>query len=206
MANLLLKTEDFSHAAWVNTSVTVTADSTAAPSGFPTAAGLADTAADNSAVVKAGLIQDVTIPGSALNYTFSLFVKKDTDTTRYLQLRLQFRDVAGFDSGVNFDTQNGTFDDPGGIISSGGAVVNYDASWWRIWIREDSGGNTRVQCAIYPAATDVSSSAGNVVTQGSVIIWGANLTQSTVIQTYEPDPAYPAAVPAAIIFRNRLYV
>jgi hypothetical protein len=66
--NLCLQSQDFSNASWVKTTVTVTADSTAAPDGSVTA----DTLAATGAIATAS--QTITV--SAVPYAFSVYLKR----------------------------------------------------------------------------------------------------------------------------------
>jgi hypothetical protein len=192
MTNLLAQSENFGHDVWHKTAggATVTDNSTAPPSGFAGAAN-ADTVADNSAGAAQRIYQDyVKLSSDAGNYCFSLFVRKDTDTSRYPQLYMEFQGGASpFVVGVNIDTQNGTLDDPAGILPTGFGISSYDADYWRVYIREpDSGSNTNVRVSYYPARNTVSTAFESVAAQGSSIAWGAQLEAGvTTPSAYSPS-------------------
>ncbi len=214
MANLLALTEQFDNTSeWTNNNCTITANSGGtAPAIYGINATAPDTVADNSAGTLGqvqGAFKDIL--NDAADYIGSVFVQKDAVTTRFAAVTIQIT-VGGTPivSGVSINTSAGTVAAIDTTPTASG-VVDVDASWWRVWFRtaNNNTGNVAVRMNIYPAAATTLGGTADVVTTGSVVLWGANITQSSSLLAYEPDPFYAfvvAEVPAKIIIRNRLYV
>ncbi|MBC7340553.1 MAG: hypothetical protein H5U04_12025, partial [Firmicutes bacterium] len=103
--NLLRNSEAFGSWTLLGTPV-ITSDSAAAPNGTITA----DTVGDDDAAGHEGVRQEVTISADTALYTVSIFVKKDTVTTRFPSLNFGFLDSGGASVswvGVRIDTTNG---------------------------------------------------------------------------------------------------
>jgi len=194
MANILHFTEQFDNAYWSGTSL-VTANTAAAPSGFGVNAGLADTLEDNSAVAAQFLVSTYeTIPNDSSDWLASLFVKKDAITSRFPRLVLQMNGGSGPLSGVSLNTSTGAVVEGGETFPATTAkgTVDYDALWWRVWWRvpNDSSSNTQARFFLAPGYTGITGDINDPTIMGSIIIWGANLTNTSTIQPYEPEPFY----------------
>lgn len=192
--NLLTATEDFTDVAWVNTSVTITADSTSPPSLYGPNAGGADTLADNDVLVGSNLFQAVVKdPGDVDTYLFSLFVAKQV-TQVFMSIALSFAGVATTSVAFNFDPSTGdTGISPDFTSPPGYGVEDVNSAYWRIWCRyADPNSNTLIRTILWPARIDQSAitNSGDSAATGSVIAWGANLTKGASLLPYEPEPIY----------------
>ncbi len=211
MANLLAFTEQFDNATeWTNNNCTITANSGgSAPAIYGASATAPDTLADNSAAALGqvqGTLKDIL--NDSADYIFSLFIKKDATTSRFPTIASQIA-VGGTPafSGVSVNTSAGTLAAADGVTApSASGVVDVDASWWRVWFRtpNNNTGNVAIRINIYPAASSTLGGTSDVGVTGSIVAWGANITQSSSLQAYEPDPFYVFETPSAIIFKNRL--
>lgn len=210
MANLITSTEALGDTGvWTQNTVTVTANTHAAPTFAGVSAGLADTVADNSAVAGGSLIGPYyACVDDTSNWVGSVYIRKDAVTDRWPEVFLQFQGgPAGF---VSVNTSTGAIAD-GASPPAASGIVNVDATWWRLWIRVTNigGGVDHVRMGVYPDHLDALGGSTTSPPTGSVVLWGFNLTNTSSVQTYEPEPFYSfaaAEVPAAIIIRNRLYV
>jgi hypothetical protein len=211
MANLLHFTEQFDDAYWSAVVVVVTANTHAAPAFAGINAGLADTIDDQSAGSSGALTGSYEdCPGDTSDFVVSRYVRKDAITSRFPILTMQFTSGATINTGVSLNTSTGATANANGLDAPDAiGCVDVDATWWRLWLRKANAGGVAVRSNFYPAYSATLGGAQDGAVTGSVIAWGANLTNTSTVQTYEPDPFYAfviAEVPAALIFRNRLHV
>jgi hypothetical protein len=196
MANILLKTEQLNDTSeWTaSDGLTVTANTNAAPDFAGASASQADRLTDASAVNQCGLDGAYhTIANDTSDWTYSIYVRKDTVTTRYPLLFLQFENGTVMTVGASFDTVGGTSAAASGFTApDASGVVDAESLWWRCWIRHANNGtgNNAIRARIHPAHSLTLGAAGNNSAQGSIDAWGANLTNSTSVMAYEPEPYY----------------
>jgi hypothetical protein len=198
MANLQPKTEAFDDTGeWTPIdSLTITA-STGSP---PTFAGinatgpdtLTDAQASSNSALQSGFH---TIPNDTSANIFSIYLAKDTSTTRFPGLYLDFVNGTRIQIYMCCDTKNGlitTFADLTGFAADASGVDDVDANWWRFWIKKanNATGNTQFDVRIFAALSTTYGGSSSVSAQGSIVAWGANVTNSATLQPYEPDPTY----------------
>ncbi len=177
--NLLQRSEEFGNAVWGAGSVN--ADAAISPRGDQTA----DELNDASAAVAAVFAQAAPVLSSAAAYTFSVFVKKDQDETRFPEFRIQPKGgTAEPLTAGQLNTKTGAHQIRTG---SGSMTVSDVEGYWRVSITETdtASGNTQVECTILPAFTDTLGGAENVELTGSVTVWGAQLHQGAAPLAYE---------------------
>lgn len=162
--NLLLQSATFSNASWTKTSVTVAADSTAAPNGVVEA----DTLTDNAAGVIGTVVQDVVIPNDALTRTLSVYLTAGTSLQTQVKLLLT-GGVTPVQASVDINPVSGNIVAQSGSPTIQTLVVN-GVNWFRVSIpvANNTTGNVTARCTITPD----SNAASGV---GSVIAWGAQL-------------------------------
>lgn len=193
-ANLLLATEDFTNAAWTNLDATITPGAAAGPVGYSPSAAKATTIEDATTLAQALLFQDVAKAGGDTDaYISSVFVRK-TAIQVFLSTQPFFVGVSSIGVGFNFDPSTGnTGISPDVTAPPAYGVVDFDSLWWRIWCRfADTLSNTAIRYFLYPARitqTAITESADSTAL-GSAIWWGANLTKSSVLLPYNPEPFY----------------
>ncbi|MGI9316751.1 MAG: phage head spike fiber domain-containing protein [bacterium] len=184
--NLLTYSEQFDNAAWlqINTPV-ITPDTDVAPDTTTTA----DTVAKDSAVSGEYIYQAAGGTfDSSKPYTFSLFGKKDATAkdTRFCAIYLEFRSSTVENNRFKFDTSTGEYLFTEVSSEVNGAVEDYSATWWRVWIsaKTADAANTEVRGRIYPAAGASTSFIENAGITGSFIIWGAQINQGATPDEY----------------------
>lgn len=186
--NRVTYSEDITHANWLG-AATPTGNTDVAPDGTTTA----DTIADVSAVAFEELHQTI----SGLTVTdrncVSVFVKKDSTprTTRFCKLRLQYSGSTTELNDMNFDTSTGEFLlANAGTPTSGmtGNVEDFNNSWWRVWIENESqdAANTTVNIYFYPAIGADSGWVTDVTVTGSAIVWGFQIEALPFPSSYIP--------------------
>ncbi len=192
-ANVLHFTEAFDNAYWTTSNVTVTANSTAAPAFAGGSAGLGDTITDGSA--SQGELDGTyeTIANDSSTWFISLYILKDAITSRFPLFFVQMAGGSGVFGVVSINTSTGaTANNGGGNISQGSVDVD---PWWRVWVSvaNNSSGNTVARLIVFPAYSSTLGGGADGTLTGSVIAWGANLTNAASLQTYAPDPFYSFA-------------
>ncbi len=203
MPNVLTFTEQFDNAAWSNASTTVTADTFAAPGFTGTKANRADTVQDATGAAVSSLTQDVgSSVVNSLDYTGSIYVRKDAVTSRFPAFQMSFLGATGVDAFVALNTSTGVVSD---IVGLGAAdakgVVDVDSLWWRIWWRKanNATGNTLARMVVYPALSGTLGQSFDSSILGSIVAWGAQIEQASAVGTYVPSPFY--SLPRLVLFR-----
>lgn len=196
MAQQLTHTEQFNEVtSWtLQTSATIITDSFAAPSGVTGYGSNADTLEDNNASGVALVHQAKSkLTSDTADYLYSVYVRKDTNTTRFPYFALEFRNVVTIAVGVRLNTQTGATGTGSDPLPPAYGVVDHDTNWWRMWMRyADPNANTSVRVDIFPAISDTLSGGDGGFNTGSVVCWGANLQQASTLATYESHPAAPS--------------
>jgi hypothetical protein len=202
MANILVKTEQFNDTGeWTQTDLlTVTPNTDAAPAFAGAGAGLADTLVDADGSNTCSLASGFhTITNNGTDWLLSLFVKKDTSTTRFPAMYIDMQNGTRVEAFASLDTKNGLITTVSGLPAfDATGVVDVDAVYWRFWGRKanNSTGNNAIRCAVFVAESATFGGASNPGITGTVIAWGVNLTNTTTVQPYEPDPFYSFVFPA----------
>ena len=184
--NMLKQSEAFGAFDWsTGGSPVITANSTAAPDGTTTA----DTIEDDGGGIEL-IFQDVTIDGTKA-HTFSLFIAKDSTgrATRFPEIDMQYSGSTFEINAAGLDTATGDTNlrlSPSDDVSAG--VVDYDANWWRVWLTATSNdtANTTINVRIFPAAGASATWVTSAAATGSIIAWGAQLSESDRLLPYYP--------------------
>ena len=198
VANLLTNTEDFSHADWSNSAVTVTTNTTAAPSFAGIHATLADTLNDASAVAQATITRFTTPSVANTDYTFSIYILKDSTTSRFPAFGLNLYGTPNRHRQLALNTQTGATGNAGvDTAPASSNVTDVDGTWWRLSMTETTAGMsaTDIAVVIFPARASTLTGAPDSTVTGSIIAWGANLTPTATAETYEPHPSYAFELP-----------
>lgn len=199
MANLQTNTEDFSNAQYTDdgAGLLVTVNVAAAPIAFGANAGRADQVEDTSAaaisIMNCGFLSKTA--GDTSTYFFSVFVLKDTNTTRFPEFQGRFVGGVTATPSFNINTQTGATSAPGsfgaGASPDSFGVDDFDALYWRVWWSyHDTNNNTDYTARILPAVSATLGGAAANATVGSITAIGLNITNTGTLQTYEPDPTY----------------
>ena len=138
---------------------------------------------DDNASSKEYFYRALDISPDNSQYTFSIFVKKDSDETRFPEFALQFLNVSTTSLNVQLNTKTGATDVRiGGGIGSVVAVESV-GDWWRLCLEvTDDSNNTEVRVFVYPAFAETIGAVDNSAV-GTIIIDAAQL---------EYDKSYPS--------------
>lgn len=191
--NLLTFTEKLDDGSeWSLDNATVLANQYAAPAVYGGNAGLADRVEDNTAAAQGQLSSNYHGASANTNYVGSFFLRKDTDQTRFPSLGVQFFDGASQARQIRINTQTGEL----GVAADATApdqygIVSFDATWWRVWMRVlTNGSTTDIKVFAFPAQAPDLTGGAQSSSVGFIGLWGANLTEGAILQTYYPDPSY----------------
>jgi hypothetical protein len=167
--NLLLRSQEFNDGlSWGLTTVTVTANSIAAPDGTTTA----DTLTGGVGTVLKRIFQSITI--TAGTYTFSVFVKAGTHN--FIQF---FYGGTGTDF-ADFNVSTGT----AGTVQGTSSITSAGNGWYRCTHTFTANAQTLVAISLVDSNT--ASRGAATSTTGDVYLWGAQLELGSTANTYIP--------------------
>ena len=131
------------------------------------------------------LSQTVSISGNTGIWTLSVYMRKDTNQSRFPEMSVNFYGGVARQYRVQINTQTGspTTRALGNLDDI--TVTDHDAEWWRVSISGQAGSdNTVVNAAIFPALTDTEGVAVSG-TSGSVNLCGVMLQEDSVLASYQ---------------------
>lgn len=167
--NYLLHSEDFSDAYWVGFA-TVTTNTDTAPDSTTTA----DTVSDVSAVGETGVAGAVQSFDATAEYTLSVYVKKDSATTHYPLVRLEYSGstTEQYDCELNRDT--GAYNALNDAVASDIAVEDA-GDYWRVSITKQSADSANTVGSLYvaPAYSSTFGGGADGAATGGIVLWGA---------------------------------
>jgi hypothetical protein len=182
--NLLLRSQEFDDAGWINIASTDTANTAVAPDGTTTADTITETTADSTHRISQ------TVSLLATNYVFSVFLKKGTGATApdWIQLGM----TGGNSAYVNFDLTNGVVGNSG--FGGTGSIVSVGSGWYRCIVTFTVSSASNVTPSI--VFTNNDNSAGRFpsyvgLTTSDVFAWGAQLEQRSAVTDYTPTTTQP---------------
>jgi hypothetical protein len=204
MANIVTQTENFNHADWTQfSSLIVTTNTHAAPAFAGINATLADTLEDATGAAQSGMQSTFrTISNDSSDWVTSAFVRKDATTSRFPELLCQFANGTGIVAGISYNTSTGEIANATAGAPDASGVDDIDATWWRFWFRKANNGtgNTSLRTLCFPARATTLGGGNNSAAVGLIVLWGVNQTNTSTVQTYEPDPFYAFTRPR-LLFR-----
>lgn len=161
--NLLNYTEDFSNSYWVG-SPTRTVNTTIAPNNTTTA--------DTIVFSTSSQLYNVSTRSQEI-YTFSVYVKKETN--RYFSIQLETSLVA-FRGIFDLDTATVTNTSP----NTSAQIINAGGGWFRVSVT-----NTTADSILYTTFSAASSGTSVVSGSGTFYLWGAQLELGSTATDYQ---------------------
>ena len=161
--NLLNYTEDFSNAYWVG-SPTRTVNTTVAPNSTATA--------DTIVFSTSSQLYNVSARSQEI-YTFSVYVKKETN--RYFSIQLETSLVA-FRGIFDLDTATVTNTSP----NTSAQIIDAGGGWFRVSVT-----NTTADSILYTTFSAASSGTSVVSGSGTFYLWGAQLELGSTATDYQ---------------------
>jgi hypothetical protein len=175
--NLSTYSEEFNDASWGKTNASVTANTTIAPNGTLTADTITSLTAAEARIIQTKNILALTV------YSGSIFVKKDTNESRFPEFYLRTEGVSFNEIYVQLNTKTGA----SVIRSQNGTVsqsVESSGDYWRIKLTVTNTSDTTITFGIRPAITNIFGTYNPQI--GSVIVWGAQLNIGSTAKPYFP--------------------
>ena len=179
---MLIYSQEFDNAAWIESGVTVTANNTAAPDGTTTAEKVAISTEGASRQIRqaaSGLVSTA--------YTASVYVKKSN--WDYVRIELSSRTSSNVYIATNA---------LGGINLTNGASVGSDIGtitrtsvgngWYRITASGTSSSNAGMAeiKVIFTDSSGVPAPSTNIASGSAIYLWGAQLEQRSSATAYTP--------------------
>jgi hypothetical protein len=183
VTNLLLRSEEFG-TTWSPLNVTVSADTSASPTGSLTA----DTITPAASAAAHLISQTATVPAS-MPHTASVYIK--SDGAPFVQVAYDNGSSVG--AFINVNTSTGAItrgpDAAGGATGTTGSVTSVGNGWYRINVGATHTG-TIGRILVSPLSSGSSTASINPSTTTAVtdkvILWGAQLEQSSSVGEYIP--------------------
>lgn len=181
--NLVLRSEKFDSASWINTAVSTNASSSLSPSGSGSFKIIPNTTNTNH------FIQQSVSVVLGTTYTMSFFAKADgyNFTSTF---------ISALGIGVSWDLQNGT-------AGTGGSIINYGNGWYRCIATGVATTTGIASFRIYAQNSSISSFAGNGI--DGVLAWGAQLEEGAYATSYIPTTSASVTRIADTFSRSNIY-
>jgi hypothetical protein len=175
--NLLLRSQEFNDAAWVNVGTTDTANTQVAPDGSTTA----DTITADAGTALKGIQQNIGLTGT---YTYSVFAKAGTHSV----IQLLFGGAGAAASAyANFNIAAGS----GAVGNTSGtsSIVDAGNGWYRCIFTGDFSSGTSVYVSFVDSTT--AARAASTTSTGTIFLWGAQIEQRSSVTAYTPTTTQP---------------
>ena len=169
---------------WSSNNVTITSNTSISPEGVQNATTLADTS--TTAYQQMEYQPSLTAGAS---YAFSMFIKKDTDTTRFPEVFFRiFNGGTEQSVAVQINTQTGAKVDRYQTGSAVSDVIDFSNDYWRLVITatDPNDGNSALRVFLRPAMGLTFGSVDASAT-GGIVAYGLQLEQGSYPTSYIPN-------------------
>ncbi len=188
--NELPWSRDLTNAAW---SVAGGASAAFDAVGLTGAASTASTVTDDDVGVADFINATITVANDSLTHTWRVFIKKDTDETRFLEIQPQLNGGTPQFLALGINTKTGATA-VRGETGTTAFEINQVGDWWEVLLSlaNNTSGNTIATIVIFPAAGTIIG-VTNVVATGTVIVGNAELhLNKTIEQVRGSTPIFTA--------------
>ncbi len=199
MAQYLLDTENLTTANWTAEEDIIRTYPNPYFVGPPYFAGgyaLQPTALEDASATKAGLVKQVAnIPVDSNPYVASLLVNWSSDESAFPCLFIEFPFGApAISCGVQLNTNSGAVaiqPAPADPPDDYGVQIIEGTNWWRLWVKKaNNGTGDGVRLVWFPAIAGSLGGGFNSPSTKLTVAWGAQITQGSVMEYYQPNPTY----------------
>jgi hypothetical protein len=152
--------------------------------GIDGTANAAWTIGDNDASGLEGEVLALSVANDSNTHCFSVFIKKDTTTTRMVGLRVRFQAGAPIDIGIHVNTSTGAIANEAGGTAPTASGIEDHGLWWRAWLAasNNGGGNTTAIIGLRPAVGTVLGTVANAAV-GTCVVDAAQFEFNTKYPT-----------------------
>ena len=179
--NLALGSEEFNDASWAKVGATVTANTGAAPNGATTADLFTRTTTGVSYAT-----QTFTKAASAIQYTFSVFVKQSVGN--FCALRVQGTYPSRVD--VVFNLSSATISTAASVFGSftgpSASITPYANGWYRLTVTATSDAGVALQVLASFNSNGIVVDGTDSVSNSAGLLWGAQLEAGAFPTSYIP--------------------
>jgi len=185
--NLVTYSEDFSNAAWINTSASFNTNSAIAPDGATTADKIIiANGVQLGALTGAGVRQQPSKAATSITYTESVFAK----AAEFNSVMLFMANGAGSNGGrCTFNLATGTYSSlttfGSGFSGATASIESVGNGWYRCIFIVTSDTDTSIRSGILPVDTVATTGNGT----SGIFIWGAQLEAGSFATSYIPTVA-----------------
>jgi hypothetical protein len=189
--NSILQSRDFD-TTWTVTSTPTSAQDETGIDGTTTAWTLGDDHGSASERFN----QTVTISDDSNTHNLSLYIKKDSDESRFPELALIFSGGTGQQLNTQINTKTGATSDRVSVGSGTSGVIDA-GDWWRLWVSlpNNGTGNTSAEVRIFPALGNTLGASDTSAT-GTIV---ADMAQLELTKSY---PGSPIPTTTVAVTRN----
>jgi len=175
--NEITYSRDLTNAVWAGSAV-VALDAV----GLEGVANTASTVTDNDGAVSEDLLEGIVVSNDSNSNTLRIFIKKDSDETRFPALQLAYAGGTDQRHEIRFNTKTGDFVSVN-ALGTGASEVNDVGYWWEILIQltNNTTGNSVAYIWMHPALRLTLNGVDDVSTTGSMIVGNVELHRNKSI-------------------------